>query len=116
MRQIICEEKDCYLEPSSQVGSGAEGITYMAGEQDGLTPSEATYMVPIKQSAGGQSARKLRRKRKSTIQVGGKKPRVVKQRKKKKKETKRLGGNWRAKQLGSSKKKKKVSRRGRKRS
>jgi len=116
MRQIICEEKECYLEPAkvSQVGGGANELTYMmAGEQDGLSPTEPTYMVPLRQTSGGQSTRKLRRKRKSVIQVGGgrKKKSSSSGGSKKKKTAKRIGGSrgWRSKQLsGGSKHKRKV--------
>ena len=105
MRQIICEEKECYLEPQ-----GGQNTYMMAGEQDGLTPTEATYMVPLKGSA--QSAIKRGRKRRSKVQVGGKKPRV--QKKRRKKPTKRLSVSWQVK--GKKKKKKQAVVRRRKRS
>ena len=122
MRQIICEEQECYLEPAkvSQVGgSRANEITYMmSGEQDGLSPTEPSYMVPLPPSSRGQSTRKLHRKRKSVIQVGG----SIKKRsgggggsKKKRKIGGTRGRSWRSKQLGRSASKRKQAKRIKKR-
>ena len=91
MRQIICEDRQCYLEPASQYGGGMS--------EDGLSPAEPSYMIPLSQTARGQSSRKLQRKRRSTfIQVGGGGRRKTIASKKK------ISQNWRTKQSGQKKK------------
>lgn len=76
MRNIICDDDGCKIEPMeySQSGGGQDNITFMAGEQDGLTPSEGSYMIPLRQSSQAHSAlkRRGRKKRKSTLIGGGK--------------------------------------------
>ena len=77
MRQIICTDKGCIMEAMdySQSGGGQESIDFMAGEQDGLTPSEGNYMIPLPKPAQAHSPVKpqARKKRRQVVVGGGRK-------------------------------------------
>ena len=71
MRKIKCDDKGCKLESKkhSELEGGQANISFMAGETNGLTPSEGTYMIPIRQ-ASAHSVVKIRKK-KSPLSGGG---------------------------------------------
>jgi len=52
MRQVVCDEKSCVLEPSHQneIGEGTVNMrNKMSGGSGGLAPIESTYFIPFKQ-------------------------------------------------------------------
>ena len=75
MRKFKCD-KGCSLEPMDYSQSGGEegNITYMmAAEQDGLTPAEGNYLIPLRQASKAHSQLKRggRKKRKQVLVGGG---------------------------------------------
>ena len=64
----------------SQSGGGQENIEFMAGQQDGLTPSEGSYMIPLREATSSHSPLKRRgsKKRKQVLVGGGRKRKTKK--------------------------------------
>ena len=95
MRNINCDDDGCILEPMeyTQTGGGGNNITYISGEHDGLTPSEATYLIPLprKGIAHLESNHQQRKKRKRNQTGGGRVNKPKRRQTKKRQPYKRRG-------------------------
>lgn len=65
MRQVVCDNSSCELEPSSQVGEGnIQTDTKMTGGNVGIAPEESSYYIPLKSKLS--TTKRVRR-----TQIGG---------------------------------------------
>lgn len=65
MRQVICSEKGCILEKSSeQKGKGNDLIESMSNSNVGLDPTPSEFYVPL----SGKTSVKTKRKRRKPLQ------------------------------------------------
>jgi len=79
MREVVCDEKSCVLEPSHQNQIGRGGVNMknqMSGGSGGLAPTESTYFIPFKPGAKKAASKKQTKR----SQIGG---RIKKRRSKK---------------------------------
>ena len=120
MREFVCDQKTCTLEPSNHIQTGSGGVkTYneMSGGSGGLDPVQSTFYIPLKQSANAVTkATRSAPKRRRRALTGGGALRKVKKRttRKKKSHLKVKRSTSRLKQFGGGKKKRKCVKRKRK--
>ena len=86
MRQIICDNKGCRLEPSSQNVIGRGRVNTLRGGGGGLAPRPVSKLIPIeepKRKSEPVKRKPLKKKpikRKSLVGGSKKKPKVVRKR------------------------------------
>ena len=120
MREFICDEKACVLEPSHQIQSGSGCVkTYneMSGGSAGLDPVQSTFYIPLKKAAtvGVTKAKRSAPRRKKRALTGGGLRKVKKRTtKKKKSHSKAKRSRRRTIQFGAGQKKRKCVKRKRK--
>ena len=117
MRDVTCEDQTCKLDPPKDVkqvgGQVIQDLPIMSGGgQNGLIPEQGSYLLPIGNRSSLPSAPKKTRRKRRSIQTGGKvakrrkvRKTVVRRKRRKPVGTKRMGG-----QIGGRRKRKTTKR------
>jgi len=70
MRQIVCDDKKCSLQPSRHNQFGGGGDNIIVGSSGGLAPQAGSYLIPVNDI---QERKRRSIPKKKPIQFGGKK-------------------------------------------
>lgn len=110
MRQVACDSRTCFLQPSNNSESEeVEKSENMLGGGSGLAPEESTFYVPLKSAPAKSTKRRKRSPQKGgrikSVSVAGVKSGRVK---KKKRHSKKGKARGRKSQVGGKRKKQKT--------